>query len=112
VMEDLDQVVVDLRQVRMVVRVRTAAMGILQADLVGMARAAKGRVEALEIMEGRQMVLGREAVEDRTGTLVPETMQAQTTTLDQEAMGVRTATLDQEIMEAQTATQDREAMAD
>ena len=86
VMEDLDQVVVDLRQVRMVVRVRTAAMGILQADLVGMARAAKGRVEVLEIMEGRQMVLGREAVEDRTGTLVPETMQAQTATQDREAM--------------------------
>ena len=96
----------DLPQVRMVVRVRTAAMETIQADLVaGMVRVVKGRVEALAIMEDRQMVLGREAMEGRMGTLGQEAMEDRMDSLGQETMADRTETLDREATEARTTTQ-------
>lgn len=94
---DLDRAVMDLRQVRMVVRVRTAAMGMLLVDLVvGMARVVKGRVEDLEMMEHREMVLGRETMKARTATLDQEATEARTitqvptTVLNSQAPGNRT----------------------
>lgn len=119
-MEDLDRAVMDLRQVRMVAQVGVAAMGTTLVDLgVEIARAVKGRVEALGTMEDRKVDLDQETMEDhkeameaQTGTLDQEITEARTRTLDREAMENRTATQVQATMEDRTATPDQEAMED
>ena len=101
-------------------RAGTAVTGMLLADLaVGMARAVKGRVEALGTMEDRKVDLDQETMEDhkeameaQTGTLDQEITEARTRTLDREAMENRTATQVQATMEDRTATPDQEAMED
>ena len=102
---DLDRAVMNLRQVRMVAQVETVVMRTTQADLlVGIARAAKGRMVALEAMEHR-----KETTEARTGTLDREAMENRTATQIQATMEDRTATPDQEAMEDRAATPDQEA---
>jgi hypothetical protein len=91
VMGDLDRAVMDPRQVTMVVRARTAVMGILPVDpMVGMTKVVKGQMEALATMEGRKAALDQEATEARTGTLAQEATEAQTVTPAQEATEDRT----------------------